>query len=73
MLHPGAIEAIHHEEVLPYAPDAWRNPEAVKIRYEINVNRHFYKPKPIRSLDEIRADILTLEQETEGPLAGIMG
>ena len=48
-------------------------PEAVRVGYEINFNRHFYKPQPMRSLEEIRADILALERETEGLLAGIMG
>ena len=73
LLHPGGIEAFLQEEVLPYCSDAWYNPEVVKIGYEINFNRHFYKPQPLRSLEEIRADILALERETEGLLAGIMG
>ena len=72
LLHPGGIEAFLQEEVLPYAPDAWYNPEAVRTGYEINFNRHFYKPQPMRSLEEIRADIMALEQETEGLLAGIL-
>ena len=73
LLHPGGIEAFLQEEVLPYCSDAWYNPEAVRVGYEINFNRHFYKPQPMRSLEEIRADILALEQETEGLLAEIMG
>ena len=73
LLHPGGIEAFLQQEVLPYASDAWYNPEAVRIGYEINFNRHFYKPQPMRTLEEIRADILALEQETEGLLAGILG
>ena len=72
LLHPGGIEAFLREEVLPYAPDAWYNPEAVRIGYEINFNRHFYKPQPMRSLEEIRADILALERETEGLIGQIM-
>ena len=72
LLHPGGIEAFLREEVLPYAPDAWYNPEAVRIGYEINFNRHFYKPKPMRTLEEVRADILALERETEGLLVGIL-
>ena len=32
-----------------------------------------YKPQPLRSLEEIRADILALEQETEGLLEEIIG
>jgi type I restriction enzyme M protein len=59
--------------VLPYAPDAWVNEQSVKIGYEINFNRYFYKPQPMRSLEEIRADILALQQETEGLLDEIIG
>ena len=73
LLHPGGIGAFLKEEVLPYAPDAWYNPEAVRVGYEINFNRHFYKPQPMRSLEEIRADILALERETGGLLAEIVG
>ena len=73
LLHPGGIDAFLREEVLPYAPDVWYNPEAVRIGYEVNFNRHFYKPQPMRSLEEIRADILALERETEGLLTGILG
>ena len=72
LLHPGAIKAFLQEEVLPYAPDAYYNPESVKVGYEINFNRHFYKPQPMRSLEEIRADILALERETDGLLAEIL-
>ena len=72
LLHPGGIKAFLQQEVLPYCSDAWYNPEAVKIGYEINFNRHFYKPQPMRSLEEIRADILALERETEGLLAEIL-
>lgn len=44
-----------------------------KIGYEISFTRYFYKPPPMRSLDEIRADILALERETDGLLAEILG
>ena len=44
----------------------------MRVGYEINFNRHFYKPQAMRSLEDIRADILALEQETEGLLAGII-
>ena len=54
----GGIEAFLRREVLPYAADAWYRPERVKIGYEISFNRYFYKPEPMRSLEEIRADIL---------------
>ena len=54
----GGIEGFLQREVLPYAPDAWVVPESVKIGYQISFNRYFYKPLPMRSLAEIRADIL---------------
>ena len=69
----GGIEEFLRREVLPYAPDAWYVPGTVKIGYEISFNRYFYKPEPMRSLDEIRADILALENETEGLLAEMIG
>jgi len=68
-----AIEAFLRREVLPYAPDAWYDPASVKVGYEINFNRYFYKPKALRPLEEIRADLLAVEREAEGLLAEIMG
>jgi type I restriction enzyme M protein len=69
----GGIEAFLQREVLPYAPDAWYVPDSVKTGYEISFTRYFYKPKPMRSLDEIRADIIALERETAGLLEEIIG
>ena len=68
----GGIDAFLRREVLPYAPDAWYQPDSVKIGYEISFTRYFYKPQPMRTLAEIRADILALEQETEGLLDSIL-
>ncbi len=73
LLEPGGIEAFFSREVLPYTPDAWIDKDATKIGYEISFTRHFYKPPVLRSLDEIRADMLALEKETEGLLADILG
>ena len=69
----GGIKAFLRREVLPYAPDAWYRPDRVKVGYEITFNRYFYKPEPMRTLGEIRADILALERDTEGLLADILG
>jgi len=59
-------------EVLPYAPDAWIEETKTRIGYEISFTRHFYKPQPLRTLEEIRADILALEKKTEGLLSEIV-
>ena len=73
LLEEGGIEAFLRREVLPYAPDAWFVPDSIKTGYEVSFTRYFYKPQPLRKLEEIRAEILALEQETEGLLEKIIG
>jgi len=73
LMEEGGIETFIKREVLPYAPDAWFVESSIKIGYEISFNKHFYKPQPMRNLEEIRADILALEKETEGLLDEILG
>ncbi len=62
----GGIEGFLRREVLPYVEDAWYVAKSVKIGYEISFNRYFYKPEPMRTLEEIREDILAVERETTG-------
>ena len=69
----GGIEGFLRREVLPYAGDAWYVAKSVKIGYEISFNRYFHKPEPMRTLDEIGDDILSVERETEGLLLEILG
>lgn len=73
LLEEGGIESFFEREVLPYVPDAWVDESKTKIGYEISFTRYFYKPIPLRSLDEIRSDILAVEKETEGLLEEIIG
>ena len=73
LLEEGGVEAFLRREVLPHTPDAWYVPASVKTGYEVSFTRYFYKPQPMRTLDEIRADILALEKETEGLLSEIVG
>jgi type I restriction enzyme M protein len=73
LLEDGGIDAFSRREVLPYVPDAWIDEEATQIGYEISFTRYFYKAQPLRSLHEIRADILAVEKETEGLLSEIIG
>ena len=73
LLEEGGIEAFFRREVLPYAPEAWIDETKTQIGYEISFTRHFYKPAPMRTLEEIRADIYALEQETDGLLEQIVG
>jgi len=73
LLEPGGIGGFIDREVLPHVPDAWVDEAATKIGYEISFNRYFYKPQPLRTLAEIRAEILAVEAETEGLLNEIIG
>jgi type I restriction enzyme M protein len=72
LLSEGRIEGFMTREVRPYAPDAWVDEAKTQIGYEISFTRHFYQPKPLRTLAEIRADIEALERETEGLLGEIL-
>ena len=54
-------------------PDAWFDPDSVRVGYEVSFTRYFYKPQPLRSLEEIRTEILALERESEGLLSEILG
>jgi type I restriction enzyme M protein len=58
-------------EVLPYVPDAWADGEGTKIGYEIPVTRHFYKRIPPRALEEIDAEIKTLECDIQALLTEV--
>ena len=73
LLEDGGIEAFIRREVLPYTPDAWIVEADTKIGFEVSFTRHFYQPPQLRTLAEISADILALEQETEGLLSEITG
>jgi len=63
-LVPQSIEAYFEKEVLPHLPDAWIDHSKTKIGYEINFTKYFYEYKPLRTLDEIKKDILALENKT---------
>ena len=72
LLEDGGIEAFFTREVLPHVPDAWIDDTKTQIGYEISFTRHFYKPTPLRRLDEIRADLEALQNEAEGLLDRIV-
>ncbi|HHU96110.1 MAG: class I SAM-dependent DNA methyltransferase [Bacteroidota bacterium] len=61
---PQTIEEYFEREVTPHLPDAWIDHNKTKVGYEINFTKYFYEFKPLRSLAEIRADILALEEKT---------
>ena len=59
-------------EVLPHVPEAFLDLTKTKEGYEINFTRYFYQYQPLRKLQDIRADILRLETQTEGLLHTIV-
>jgi type I restriction enzyme M protein len=46
--------------------------DATKIGYEVSFTRHFYKPRPLRTLAQIRQDIIDIEREAGGLLGDLL-
>ncbi len=75
------IWTFFEREVKPHVPDAWINAamrdhkdgEIGKVGYEINFNRYFYTYQPPRPLEEIEADIKTLERDILEMLREVTG
>ena len=63
-LIPQSIKEYFEREVKPHLPDAWIDEKKTKTGYEINFTKYFYEFKPLRSLAEIKADILALEESS---------
>ncbi len=59
-------------QTFPFAPDAWIDPAATRIGYEVSFTKYFYKPAPLRPLAAIAADLRALEAETAGLLDRIL-
>ncbi len=67
------IQSYFLKEVKPYVKEAWINLDSIKTGYEISFNKYFYKHKPLRSLEEVTADILELEKKSDGLIKEILG
>jgi type I restriction enzyme M protein len=68
-------DSIHEyflKEVKPHVDEAWINLDNTKIGYEISFNKYFYKHTPLRSIEEVTADILQLEEKSDGLIAEIL-
>lgn len=70
---PQSIHQYFVDEVKPHVEEAWINLDSVKIGYEISFNKYFYRHKPLRSLEDVAKDIISLEQKAEGLIAQILG
>jgi type I restriction enzyme M protein len=60
-------------EVKPHVAEAWLDLDKTKIGYEISFNKYFYRPQPLRTIEEVTAEILALEKESEGLIMDILG
>ncbi|MEZ4771959.1 MAG: class I SAM-dependent DNA methyltransferase [Bacteroidia bacterium] len=59
-------------EVKPHVPEAWIDLDKTKIGYEISFNKYFYQHKPLRSIEEVSAEILALDKESDGLIMDIL-
>jgi type I restriction enzyme M protein len=66
------IHEYFKREVTPHVEEAWINLDATKIGYEISFNKYFYKHKPLRSIEDVTADIMQLEKESDGLIHEIL-
>lgn len=66
------IKKYFEKEVLPHVPDAWIDETKTKKGYEFSFTKYFYEYKPLRTLEEIKKDILALEKQTEGMLKEVI-
>lgn len=72
LLFEGGIEEFFNQEVLPYHNDAWIDYKTIKVGYEINFTKHFYKPHELDSIEIIVERILELEKKSDGMMAEIL-
>ena len=59
------IDEYFDREVKPHLPDAWMDRSKDTIGYEINFTKYFYKFQPLRSIDEITADLKSVNNEIQ--------
>lgn len=71
--YEGGIDGFLQNEILPYTHDAWIDEKFIQVGYELSFTKYFYKPKALRSIEDITRDIRAIEERTEGMLDDILG
>lgn len=66
------IQEYFQNEVLRFAPDAWMDREKDKIGCEFPISKLFYEYQPLRSVEDILADIRALEEDEEQELSSLL-
>ena len=59
-----SIDEYFKKEVKPHLPNSWIDRSKDRVGYEINFTKYFYEYKPLRPSNEIKRDLLKLEEET---------
>ena len=65
------IDTYFEVEVLKFVPDAWMDRAKDKVGCEFPFTKLFYQYKPLRSSDEILAELVALDKEMETELANL--
>jgi len=65
------VETYFQREVLPFAGDAWIDPDKTKVGYEITFGRQFYVFEPPRPLDEIDSDLKAVTDRIKAMIEGL--
>lgn len=60
------IQDYFKENILPHVPDAYPDPNKIKIGYEINFSKYFYEYTPLRKSREVQVEIEALEFGADG-------
>ena len=63
------MEEYFEREVVPFAPDAWMDRSNDKVGCEFPFTRLFYKYRPLRSSDEILAELASLDNTLDEELS----
>lgn len=67
------IHEYFEREVKPHVPDAWIDESKTKIGYEIPFTRYFYKYTPLRPSEEIKNEIIELENMIQEKIKKVLG
>lgn len=62
------IEEYFEREVLKFVPDAWMDRSKDKVGCEFPFTKLFYRYKPLRSTEEILAELVALDKEMDSEL-----
>ncbi|MGX9931500.1 type I restriction-modification system subunit M [Virgibacillus salarius] len=68
-----SIQNYFVREVKPHVPDAWIDESKTKVGYEVPFTRHFYEYTELRSSEEIKEEIIELEESILEKLKKVMG